>query len=82
MNILKKVDLERALKRSCSDFIIRGEGVEELVCKDKRMMTRLEILKQGGTMSFIRINELIHNCLDELEYIIFWENVDILLVDN
>lgn len=82
MEKLKRVDFETALRRKASDFIIKGKSVNELTCEDEKMITRLKVLKQGGAMSFIRINELIHSCLDDLEYIIFWEDVEIFLVEN
>ena len=77
-----KVDLERALNRKESEFMLIGKGLENLpLPNDKKMRMRLEILKDKGVMSFAKINELIHYCLDDLSYITFWDDVEIILIE-
>ena len=77
------VDLERAIKRKSSDFMLRGEGLDNLrYTNSKKMNDRIDWLRSGEVMSFHKINELIHTVLDDIEYIDFWSNVDIICVEN
>ena len=80
---MMKVDLERAIKRKRSDFIIKGKGLDRLgYTNNKKMNNRLDWLKKGGVMSFSKINELLHTVLDDIEYIDFWKTVDIICVEK
>jgi hypothetical protein len=77
------VDLDRAIKRKSSDFMLRGKGLDNLrYINNKRMNNRIDWLRSGGIMSFPKINELIHAVLDDIEYIDFWKTVDIICVEN
>lgn len=76
------VDLERAIKRKDSDFMIVGKGLEDLkYIKDKKMNNRIDCLRNGGVMSFSKINELVHTVLDDISYIDFWKSVQIICID-
>lgn len=77
------VDLERAIKRKESDFMLRGKGLDSLqYINSKKMNNRLDWLKNGGAMPFSKINELLHAILDDIEYIDFWKTVDIICVER
>ena len=77
------VDLERAIKRKESDFMLRGKGLDSLqYINSKKMNSRIDWLRSGGVMSFSKINELIHAVLDDIAYIDFWKSIEIICVER
>lgn len=75
---MKKYSFEKALRNTKAYFKVTGKGVEKL--SDEFRIFRL--IKNGLPLPFDRINDSLKKCLDELDYIQFWSDVELYKIED
>lgn len=72
---MKHISFSKAIMNP--DRVVILEGTENIIAKDKKNNFSIDKIKRKIPMNFIRINNILHRELNDIEYIKFWNNIKI-----
>lgn len=71
-----RISFEEAIRKNYV-VTIEGNNIEKLNCNDKRSRFRIDNIKSKIPMRFNKINTTIHREFSDLDYIEFWNGIEI-----
>ncbi len=67
----------QAISKQNRVVILEGKNAENFVVKDKKNKFRADKIRKRIPMNFMKINNILHSELNEIEYIDFWNEIKI-----
>lgn len=58
-------------------IILEGKNAENFAAKDKKNKFRADKIRKKVPMNFMKINNILHGELNEIEYMDFWNEIKI-----
>lgn len=74
---MKHINFDRAITNPNRIVILEGTSIEKIIAKDNKNNFSIDKIRRKIPMNFIRINNILHRELNDIEYIEFWNDTKI-----
>lgn len=71
------ISFGQAIAKPNKVVILEGVNVEKIAAKDKKNEFRIDKIRKKVPMNFMKINNILHGELNEIEYMDFWNEIKI-----